>query len=89
MMAALALCSVANSQEVMKLELKNGQVVTYPVENISRFYFEGEQPQQPQLAENCELGIADEVNALKKQISDHEATIWASPTRWCLTPVPH
>lgn len=61
MMAALALCSVANSQEVMKLELKNGQVVTYPVENISRFYFEGEQPQQPQLAENCELGIADEV----------------------------
>lgn len=62
MMAALALCCVANSQEVMKLELKNGQVVTYPVENISRFYFEGEDEQpQEQLAENCELAIVDDV----------------------------
>lgn len=60
MMAAQALCCVANSQEVMKLELKNGQVVTYPVESISRFYFEGEQSQE-QLAENCEMSIADEV----------------------------
>lgn len=60
MMAALALGLAASGQEVMKLELNNGQVVTYPVENINRFYFEGAK-QQEELAKNCEVGIADEV----------------------------
>ena len=59
-MAALALGLAASGQEVMKLELNNGQVVTYPVENINRFYFEGAK-QQEELAKNCEVGIADEV----------------------------
>lgn len=61
MMAALALSLSANAQEVMKVELKNGQVATYNVEDISRFYFEGTKQQEEPLAEGCELGIADEV----------------------------
>ena len=38
--AAMALGLAANSQEVMKVELKNGQVTTFPVEDINRFYIE-------------------------------------------------
>lgn len=59
-MAAMALCLAANSQEVMKVELKNGQVATFPVEDINRFYFEGAQ-QQEELAPNCEISIVDEL----------------------------
>lgn len=58
--AAMALGLAANSQEVMKVELKNGQVTTFPVEDINRFYFEGAQ-QQEELAPNCEISIVDEV----------------------------
>ena len=59
MMAALALCCAANSQEVMKIELKDGRVRTYYVEDINRFYFEG--GQQEELADDCEIEIEDEV----------------------------
>lgn len=58
--AAMVLGLAANSQEVMKVEMKNGQVTTFPVENINRFYFEGAQ-QQEELASNCEISIVDEV----------------------------
>ena len=57
--ASLVLCLAANSQDVMKVELKNGQVATFPVENINRFYFEG--AQQEELADDCEIEIEDEV----------------------------
>ena len=60
MLAALALSLSANAQEVMKVELKNGQVATYNVEDISRFYFEGAK-QQDELATDCKISIVDEV----------------------------
>ncbi len=60
MLAALALSLSANAQEVMKVELKNGQIATYNVEDISRFYFEGAK-QQEELATDCKISIVDEV----------------------------
>lgn len=60
MLAVLALSLSANAQEVMKVELKNGQVTTYNVEDISRFYFEGTK-QQEELATDCKISIVDEV----------------------------
>lgn len=58
--AALTMCMAANSQEVMKVELKNGTVATYPVEDINRFYFEGAE-QEEKLADFCDVEIEDEV----------------------------
>lgn len=57
--AAMALCLAAHSQEVMKVELKNGQVTTFPVEDINRFYFEEKQAEQP--APNCGVSIVKEL----------------------------
>jgi len=58
--AALAMCLAANSQEVMKVEMKNGQVATFNVEDINRFYFVGAE-QQEELATDCKISIMDEV----------------------------
>jgi len=57
MVAALLVCSAANSQEVMKVELKNGQVSTFAVEDINRFYFK---ENQQHIAEYCEVSILRE-----------------------------
>jgi len=60
MLVALAACTWGFAQEKMKVELKNGSVVSYNVEDVNRFYFvtEGE---GEQLAANCEITLLDEL----------------------------
>ena len=58
MLAALAVCVMGFAQEKMKVELKNGSVVSYDVEDVSRFYFTTEEG--PSYADYCEVDIEDE-----------------------------
>ena len=54
----LALCAVGFAQEKLKIELKNGQVVSYNASDVNRFYFEG---QTAPLAANCGITFNDEL----------------------------
>lgn len=58
MLAALAACTWGYAQEKMKVELKDGSVVSYDVENVSRFYFVTEE--KAAYADYCDVEIEDE-----------------------------
>ena len=58
MLAVLAVCGMSYAQEKMKVELKNGNVVSYNVEDVNRFYFVTEE--EKDYADYCEVEIEDE-----------------------------
>lgn len=60
MLVMMTTCVWGQTQEKMKVELKNGNVVSYNVEDINRFYFVTEE-QEEQLANNCEITLLDEL----------------------------
>lgn len=57
-LAALTAWGLGFAQEKMKVELKDGNVATYNVEDISRFYFVTEEG-KGLLAANCEVTLVD------------------------------
>lgn len=60
MLVALAASTWGFAQEKLKVELKNGNVVSYNVEDVNRFYFVTEEEEE-QLAANCEITLLDEL----------------------------
>lgn len=58
MLVAMTTCITGYAQEVMKVELKNGNVVTYKVEDVNRFYFTTEEIEE--YADFCEVEVEDE-----------------------------
>lgn len=59
-LAVMVSCTISYAQEKMKIEMKDGSVVSYDVENVSRFYFTTESGEE-QLAKNCEITLLDEL----------------------------
>lgn len=58
MLVAMTTCITGYAQEVMKVELKNGNVVTYKVEDVNRFYFTTEVIED-EIAPNCSINVVD------------------------------
>ena len=58
MLVMLTTCVWGQTQEKMKVELKNGNVVSYNVEEINRFYFTTEEEEK--YADYCEVEVEDE-----------------------------
>lgn len=58
MLVVLTTCVCTHAQEKMKVELKNGNVVTYNVEDVNRFYFTTEAEEV--YADYCEVEVEDE-----------------------------
>lgn len=59
MLVVLTACTWGFAQEKLKIELKDGNVVSYNVEDVNRFYFVTEEGEQ--LAANCEITLLDEL----------------------------